>query len=130
MPAGRPKVITDEVVAKLEEAFLYGLTDLEACLYADISKNTLYRYIEENEEFRDRKELLKKQPLIKAKLNINKDIINGDINTSKWYAERKGRDEFSLKQEVDLGNKDNIPFQHNFSNLTVEDIKELLKKEE
>ena len=36
--------------------------------------------------------------------------------------------EFSLKQEIDtnIGNKDNKPFE--LSNLTVEEIKELLKK--
>ena len=51
----RPTVMTDDIVAKLESAFLMGCTDNEACLYADIDRSTLYRYQEKNPEFSDRK---------------------------------------------------------------------------
>jgi hypothetical protein len=42
MPAGRPTKMTPDTVKKLEEAFLLGCSDIEACLVADISKQTLY----------------------------------------------------------------------------------------
>ena len=51
----RPTKMTGEAVSKLEKAFLMGCTDLEACVYAEISKHCLYRYEEKNPEFRDRK---------------------------------------------------------------------------
>ena len=97
---GRPTVMTEETIQKLEYAFMKGLTDLEACLYADISKSTLYNYCEENPSFMDRKELLKEQVKMRAKLNISEAIENNDKDTSKWYLERKAKDEFSTKQEI------------------------------
>lgn len=101
MTAWRPEAITPEVLTKLEFAFSRSFTDEEASLYADISPRTLYRYIEENPEFWQRKEVLKKQPNIKAKLNWFKKLESEDYNASKDWLERKSRDEFSLKQEVD-----------------------------
>jgi len=100
-PWWRPSKMTPEIVVKLEEWFAMWFTDLEACLYASISKDVLYNYIKKNPEFKDRKELLKQQPKIKAKINITKSINEWDKNDSKWYLERKAKDEFSLKQEID-----------------------------
>ena len=98
---GRPTVVTEETVKKLLDAFSYGFTDIEACVYADISKPTLYNYCKKNPRFLDQKEALKNKPTIKAKMNIVWSINRWDLTDSKWYAERKSRDEFSLKQEVD-----------------------------
>lgn len=97
---GRPTVMTEEVLQKLEYAFMRGLTDLEACLYANIGTTTLYNYCEENPEFRERKEELKKNPTAKAKLNVYEAIENKDVDVSKWYLERRAKDEFSTKQEI------------------------------
>lgn len=126
---GRPTVMTEDTLRKLEEAFLMGLTDIEACLYANIGQSTLYDYCRDNTEFSERKEMLKQQPKIKAKINLTKSIDNGDLYDSRWYLERKAKEEFSTKQEIDnnIGNKDNKPFE--LSNLSVEQIKELLKQE-
>lgn len=94
---GRPKKITKAVVQKLEEGFLRGLTDREACLYADVSLSTFYDYCRENEEFLERKELLKDQVKMRAKLNVTGSINRGNIDLSLWYLERKAKDEFSTK---------------------------------
>lgn len=66
-----------------------------------IAEQTLYNYCKGHKEFLGRKELLKEQPKIKAKMNIVKNINKEDKDTSKWYLERKSKDEFSLKQELD-----------------------------
>lgn len=100
-PWWRPTVIDEIVLAKLEFAFSNSFTDEEASLYADISPATLYRYIEDNPEFWERKDILKKQPNIKAKLNWIKKLESEDYQASKEWLERKSRDEFSLKQEID-----------------------------
>jgi len=107
MPAGRPTVVTEDVLRKLEEGFCAGLTDLQCCLYADIPASTFYDYCRNNPEFSNRKEILKDQPLIRAKLNVTKNINMGDLTDSKWYLERKGKKEFSLRTENDttLGGK-------------------------
>lgn len=97
---GRPTVMTNDMIGKLEMLFSQGLSDREACLIANISPSTLYDYCTANPEFAERKELLKDQPKIKAKMNIAESIEKGDIDDSKWYLERKAKDEFSTKQEI------------------------------
>lgn len=97
----RPKKITKEVVQKLEEGFMRGLTDREACLYADVRLSTFYDYCKEKEEFSERKELLKDQVKMRAKLNVTDSIQRGNIDLSLWYLERKAKDEFSTKQEIE-----------------------------
>ena len=75
---GRPLSIDENLLAKLEDWFSRGLTDNEACLYADINPSTLYRYIDKNPEFSKRKELLKEQPKMKAKLVVTDKIKEKD----------------------------------------------------
>ena len=97
---GRPTVMTDEVVAKLEYGFMRGLNDTEACCYAGISRQAFYDYIQRNPEFADRKEELKSHPSTKAKLNITEAIESGNEELSRWWLERKNKQEFSTKQEI------------------------------
>ena len=98
---GRPTVMTEDMIGKLELLFAKGLTDREACLIADINPSTLYDYCNEHPDFSERKELLKEKVKIQAKLNIAESIENKDIDDSKWYLERKAKDEFSAKQIID-----------------------------
>lgn len=119
---GRPTVMTQEMVNKLEYGFLKGLTDDQCCLFAGISKQTLYDYCHAHPEFFDRKELLKQNPSMKAKINIAEGIESGDPDLSKWYLERKNKDEFSLKQDVSVSGTVNNPLE----GLTTEELKKLI----
>ena len=47
-----------------------GLSDREACIYADIAVSTLYDYCKKHKEFSERKELLKDNIKMKSKLNV------------------------------------------------------------
>jgi hypothetical protein len=98
---GRPKIISESILAKLEEAFLGGHTDREACLIANIDPATLYRYCNEHESFAIRKELLKENPTIDARRAVVK-TIKFDPDMAMKYLERKRKDEFSLRSEMDL----------------------------
>lgn len=95
---GRPTVMTEDVLHKLEEAFALGCTDLEACLYADISKTVLYNYQKEHPEFVERKEELKEKPVLKARTTVVKSL--DDPNHAFKYLERKKRGEFG--QQIDI----------------------------
>ena len=99
--AGRPTVMTNDMIGKLELLFAKGLSDREACLIADINPTTLYDYCNTHPDFKERKELLKERPKTTAKLNVAEAIENKDIELSKWYLERKAKDEFSTKQTID-----------------------------
>ena len=96
---GRPTKMTNDVIGKLEMAFSTGATDIEACIVADINPDTLYEYC------------LKKKPVLKAKQIVINYLNRNDIDTAKWYLERKARDEFAAKQEVAVGNLESSPFK-------------------
>lgn len=92
-------VMTPDTIKKLEEAFLIGCTDVEACLVAGINKATLYRYQNEHPDFIERKETLKKTPTYRARLTVVNDIATNPDMAMK-YLERKENTEFSTKQDI------------------------------
>lgn len=89
------------MVKKLVACFSNGFSDQLACDHVGITKQTLYNYCDKNPEFLTIKERLKKNPVAAATLNIVKAIDNGDVKASQWYLERKCKDEFSIRTEVD-----------------------------
>ncbi len=103
MAGGRPTKMTPEVIQKLEDAFTWGCTDLEACCYADISKTALYEYCQKNNEFAERKETLKNQPLMKSRRIINQALDDNDLNTANRVVDRKEGQK--IKQDITSGGK-------------------------
>lgn len=98
-PAGRPTLMTDKTIAKLREAFMIGCTDQEACLFAEISVDTLYKYQRENPNFINEKKQLKQFPFLKARKTIVNNLI--DPKYATWYMEKKKGDEFVSKSQID-----------------------------
>ncbi len=96
---GRPTDMTPETIAKLEQAWSIGCSDLEACVFADIGKTTLYNYQNAHPEFVERKQVLKEKLVLKARTVIADAIYKKDENTAKWYLERKRKQEFSTRIE-------------------------------
>jgi hypothetical protein len=106
---GRKPKITPEVVAKLEDAFVWGHSDSEACLIVGIDQATLYRYCEKHRSFATKKELLKNTPTLEARRTLVA-AIKIDPDLALKYLERKKKDEFALRQEyTGAGGKDLIP---------------------
>lgn len=105
---GRPTIMTPAVVSKLELGFMKGLNVTECCRYAEIGRNCFYEYLEKHPEFKDRIEELQSSPSTRAKLNVVEAIENGDTDLSKWWLERKNRDEFSTKQDISADVKGDI----------------------
>lgn len=101
---GRPTVMTPEVIAKLEEVFAIGGSDLEAIFYADISKDALYDYQNKHPEFTDRKEKLKERPILKARQAVVKSL--DDPNHAFRYLSKKRRMEFGDSIDVTTNGKD------------------------
>ncbi len=99
-PIGRPSVMTAETIDKLEEGFLMGLNDTEACLFANIGSRTLYDYCTANPEFSQRKEELKENIKMIAKRNIADGINKGEKPLSQWYLERRDKG-FKPKAETE-----------------------------
>ena len=97
--AGRPTVMTPETIRKLEEGFTKGLSDLESCLYAGISAPPFYEYLQKHPEFAERRDLLKNNVRMQAKINIHTEVAAGDARTSQWYLERRDP-EYANKSET------------------------------
>lgn len=98
---GRPKAITADVLQKLEHAFSLGCSDTKACLYAGIAPATLYNYQNENPDFIERKAALKEQQVLKARSVVDNALNIGDVATARWLLERKCKEEFSSRTEID-----------------------------
>ena len=95
--------MTPEVIQKLEDAFTWGCTDLEACCYADVSKSTLYDYCQNNPEFSERKETLKNQPVMQARRIVQASLTDGDLATANRVIDRKEGQK--IKQDITSGGK-------------------------
>lgn len=93
----------DEIVDKILEAARIGCPHIEIALYAGVSRAVLYRFYDQNPDFKDKVEALRHDTSLQARINVRKSIIeNRDIVDSKWYLERKNCDEFSISQHVDV----------------------------
>lgn len=98
---GRPTVMTQEVLGKLEEAFLNGASDKEAYFLAGISKDAFYDYCKTTPGYTERIEGLRDMVKYAARQNVSKGIVkNGDQSLSQWYLERKAKEEFSQRTET------------------------------
>lgn len=95
----RPSEKTPEKITKMEQAAALGATVLEICFYADISPDTYYRWLKEDEELSERIEHLRQKPILKAR----QTVINGldQAENARWFLERKLKGEFSAKQELE-----------------------------
>lgn len=97
--SGRPTVMTPEVLLKLEQAFSFDATSVEACMYAGCSQTAFSEYIKNNPEFAERRELLRSKPVLAARESVIKNMKN-DGSLALKYLERKKKDEFSVRFET------------------------------
>ena len=88
-PVGRPTIRTEETVKKLEDVLKLGASDLAACSYAGISRETFYSWIADDDIFSDRIENAKNFAIIAARQVVVSSIIDDkDLDSAKWYIEK------------------------------------------
>lgn len=107
--AGRPTVMTEEALQILEDAFCNDATDEQACFLAKICPSSLYNYQVEHPVFLERKTQLKEMIKFRAKKNMKEAIEGGSLEESKWYLERKAKNE-GFSQRTELTGKDGKDF--------------------
>ena len=102
------------VIPKLEQAFSIGCTNDEACIQAGISTSALSRYEQKNNEFRVRKTMLKEKLVLASRNTISQIITEREfskgnnkgvptqraVEMSKWFLERKKKDEFGSHSSI------------------------------
>jgi hypothetical protein len=103
--AEAPRKQTPEVMALLRHAFAIGATNIQACKSAGIGEATLYEWINRDPKLAEEIERLKNEPILMAKKAVV-EAISSDIVTAKWYLEKKCKDEFGSRTEIDHTSKD------------------------
>jgi hypothetical protein len=88
-----------DVMKDLKEGFKMGYNNTEACLNANISERIFYMVLAKNPKLKNYFSLLQENVNMIAKTNIAKKVIDGDIENSKWWAERRNKKEFSQRTE-------------------------------
>lgn len=115
---------TPEVLRLLKYAFGIGCTIREACIYAGIGETTYYEWREADEKLASEIDKLRQDPVLKAKQVLIDSIKDGDVNTVKWFLERKKKDEFSIKQETMITGDEENPLAIQTITRTIIDIDE------
>ncbi len=93
---GRPSVMTQEVVGKLQFAFACDCTVEEACLLAGIHRDTYYTFLKDYPEFSDRITALRAGSILVARMVLLSGVEDDPYLALK-YLERKCPQEFSLR---------------------------------
>lgn len=92
---GRPPITIEAIKEAIKPYLQIGCSIEEALGECNIcSKDTLYRYKKDNEEFSDWIEAMKNFSIIKAKRLLYKKISDGDKQAAMWRLERKKPQEF------------------------------------
>lgn len=97
--AGRPTVVSQEVVRKLEDAFCYDSTVEEACLLAGIGKSTYYAFVKDQPAFSERVDELRQAPYLVIRRKVIQ-VSEHDADMGLKFLERKLKMEFSTRAEV------------------------------
>ena len=102
MAGGQPTKMTPETVKVLEEAFMLGCSDQEACFCAGISKQTLYNYQAKHPEYVDRKEVLKQNPFYLARRVTVDALLDNDRAMASKVLDRKEGSKLALTAAVQV----------------------------
>lgn len=98
----------EAIVRKLEEAFRWDCTVIEACAYAKIARSTYYRLMEEHPEFSDRMIAAQQWPYIAAKKILFAHMLEKqDAQLALKFLERRQREHYSVRMLV----KPDLPFE-------------------
>ena len=125
-PAGRPTIMTEATIGKLKEGFAQGFSVRNACIWADINQDTYFEYCKKHPNFSEQCKTLQQKPLIKSILVINKALNEGDVATAKWYAERKAKDEFSLRNEISGIDGEAVKLEQTVTVKTIQDVVDMI----
>lgn len=99
--AGRPTVMTKQVIAKLEWAFRIDCNEEEACIYAGIDPSTLWRYKQKNPDFASQINEWKQSIPIAARAVVAERVVVNKSPEDSWaYLRAKRKAEFAEQKNV------------------------------
>jgi transposase-like protein len=121
----RPHGYNKEVADRIVEAVRNGCNREDSARVAGINKSTLYRWMAEIEEFRDRIHDADSKAVLDWEQCVNKAALT-DWKAAVRMLESKRQKEWGRNSRVAVANADNKPFQTvDLSKLTPEEIQAL-----
>lgn len=93
-----PSKLDDETVKIIEQYLAMDCSIEEVCLMANISKQTYYNWINSFPELKEKFDLLRATPFLKARKTIVDSLSNPQYAFE--YMKRKKKAEFSERQEM------------------------------
>lgn len=96
---GRPSLLDENMRRKIDEAAQLGCSIEEIAMWCGVWRSTVYRWMIEEPELKDRIQELQERPIMKARQTIVKALDNP--SDAQWYLERKRKKEFSPKVETE-----------------------------
>ena len=96
---------------------------LETILQEKICWDTVEKYVHKWEETENAIKAEKEAMLDLAENNIFKELVNGDIHTSKWYLKMKGKERGYVEtQEIQMANADPLNINLTGDTMTAEQL--------
>ena len=92
---GRPTVMNDRVLEKLESALCAGYSVTSACYFAGVSTSTFYEYKALDKEFSDKMNRAGEWATFRARQVVLQEIEKGNLKAAMYWLERKSRLEFA-----------------------------------
>ena len=98
--------LSDEQLLKIEEAYRAREDDFGIAAHAGISLAQLQELQNEHvladDGWEQRMRLLWKEPIVQAKVNLDNSVLNGSIEDSKYFLERKLPKEWSARTQLNI----------------------------
>lgn len=101
---GRPTVLTEDTVQKLEKSLQEGFSITKACKLSGISVSSYYDHLEKSPQFSEKMNLAQEWAKEKAAYNVVEAIRDGDVQTSRWFLDREERKEERRKNPGQTSN--------------------------
>jgi hypothetical protein len=92
---GRPSVLNEDTVRKLESCIASGLGVSASCYLAKISRTAFYENKAIDMEFANRIRFAEEFSTLAARNVILNEIKKGNVRCAMWWLERKARVEFA-----------------------------------
>lgn len=121
----RPYKLNEKTVKKLEEIFKWWWTITQACLYAWISRDAFYDWMNLKDKFSDKKckklieriELAQEYSNIICRRTIIKEWMDWNRKAAAWWLEKKDSEFKKEKKEAEI-KKGNKVFREDFQPFT------------
>ena len=94
---GRPTVMDEVTVQKLEQALRDGFSVERACYLSGVGRSTFYDHCNSDSDFADKMYLAQEWATERAKQVVIQAIDDGNLKAAQWWLERKAHQEFGAK---------------------------------